>query len=56
MSLRFENETNVYDHENQLLGKIDEGNDQYYACFVAEDDAEITPGELREIADYLESL
>ena len=56
MSLRFEKETNVYDHEDQFLGRIDEGNGQYYPLFVANENAEISVGELREIADYLEGV
>jgi len=56
MSVRFVEETKVYDHYDTLLGQIEEGDSQYFPSFRAVGDAEITIEELKEIADYLESL
>lgn len=56
MSLRFEEETNVYDSYGNLLGQVfpgDEGHDPSFAA--VNNCAEIIAGELREIADYLEA-
>lgn len=55
MSLRFEQETNVYDSNNDLLGQVEDGNLEYFPTFLAAKDAAFTPDELREIADYLEN-
>lgn len=55
MSLRFEEETNVYDEGGDLLGQTKEGNLEYFPTFFAVKDAGFTPDELREIADYLEN-
>ena len=56
MSLRFEEETNIYDHVGNLLGQIAFGDDGHYPSLITNSFAEITIDELREIADYLESL
>lgn len=55
MSLRFEEETNVYDQFRDLLGQANR-DPEYFPSFIAAKGAEITIDELREIADYLEAL
>ena len=52
MSLRYKEETNVYDEFSNILGQID-GTD---FLLIAAKDAKFTIEELREIAEYLETL
>ena len=52
MSLRFEEETNVYDIFDNILGTINEDE----ALLLSAKGAVFTAEELREIADYLENL
>lgn len=56
MSLRFEEETNVYNNCGNFLGHVAEPVKDCYPNFIALDNAEFNPDDLREIADYLESL
>ncbi len=56
MSLRFEEETTVYDNNGDLLGVIESGNEDFDAALRFQNHASLTAEEAREIAKYLESL